>query len=88
MSFGAGSTYRLDEFARIREGYLINNEEARFDKPISFAGSYQYAGVAPNGSLTSDPVWSIIRVSYDGSGRKIREQFRQGIAWDDRAVGW
>ncbi len=88
MGFNATHSGYITNFARIREGRLDDNEEARFDKPLNFANSFQYAGVALRGSATNAPVWSIIRVSYNSNGRKIREEFQDGVAWDDRVIIW
>lgn len=78
----------LDPFVRLRLGFIAADEEARFDSPGSYPNSFAYVGVAPAGSSVSAAVWNVMRVSYDSNGRKSREQFRAGISWESRPVGW
>jgi hypothetical protein len=46
-----------------------------------FVDPYSYIGVAPTGSLTSDPVWNITRIEMD-TGFPVTTA--SGVAWDDR----
>lgn len=75
-------------FGRILNEQFNDNEEVRFLKPMSYANSFEYCGVALAGSLTSDPVWTCLRCSYDNNGRKNRYQIRTGVIWDNVTQGW
>ena len=51
-------------------------------------GSYQFIGVAPSGSLTSSPVWQIVRITMVGN-ELTAVQWADGNEnsdniWDDR----
>ena len=76
-----------DTFTRIMQGQIENTEEMRRDAPVSFVGSFEYIGVATAGSNTGALVWDVVRVTWSGN-KKVRYQFRENIAWDDRALGW
>jgi hypothetical protein len=78
----------MEDFGRLRNGDLKDNEEVRFDTPTVASSSFSYVGSAVHGSATSDTAWSIIRVTFDNRGRKVREQFRTNVSWDDRTIGW
>lgn len=82
------------EFSRISEKRWKDTEEVRFDIPLRNAtvnllrnGSI-YIGVAPDGSLTSDPVWTVVRVYFNDNTLPFRQRIRTTVAWDDRALGW
>ena len=76
-----------DTFTRIMQGQIENTEEMRRDAPVSFVGSFEYIGVATAGSSTGALVWDVVRVTWSNN-KKVHYQFRENIAWDDRALGW
>lgn len=48
-----------------------------------------YIGVAAQGSATSQPVWLIQKLTYDGSSRLIEQESLVNVIWDNRAsLGW
>jgi hypothetical protein len=75
-------------FTRLMNGQILDTEEVRYDSPADLRGSWAYVGVALAGSSPLDAVWSCIRRSFDGNGKRYRDQFRANIAWTDRANGW
>lgn len=77
----------LDSFARILNGHIYNTEEVRFERPQNYLNSFEYVGLAPLGSLPTDPVWDCVRCSWVNN-RKIRMQFQAKIPWETRSVGW
>lgn len=77
----------FDTFTRILQEQIKNTEEVRFDQPQTYNNTFEYIGIAPAGSLTSDFVWGIIRVSWV-MNKKIRIQFQDNVAWDNRTQGW
>ena len=86
VTFGGG--INLDRVTRLRLGYIYENQEVRCETPATLPNNFAYYGVAPDGSATSSTTWDIMRVSYDSLGRRSREQFKLGISWDNRAIGW
>ena len=57
-------------------------------------GNEIYHGWAIPGSATSDPVWKIIKLEYDGNGNRVSKKYvvvsdQYGVffksVWDDRA---
>lgn len=78
----------FDDFTRIVQGQFNNNEEVRIDRPGNYAGGFEYIAIAPTGSSTASAVWSCVRCTWSG-GHKVRMQYLENIAWDDRAIaGW
>lgn len=71
-----------DTFARMLQGYVKDTEELRLQSPTTFINGVSYVGVAIDGSATSASVWSILKVTYDGNGRRSRVQYRTGLTWD------
>jgi hypothetical protein len=55
----------------------VISREARSD----FVDPYSYIGIAPNGSLESDPVWLITRIDV---GPPVVVATATNVAWDDR----
>jgi len=49
----------------------------------SFQSPYDYCGTAPSGSLTSSPVWTVVRLTTFLDGTAL-SQTATG-SWDDRA---
>lgn len=74
-------------FTRILNGQLNDTEEMRLEKPMSYGMGFEYVGVGPNGANTADLVWNVVRCEWIDS-KKTRIQYRNNIAWDDRAIGW
>lgn len=66
--------------------YSIPANQTRFET----IGSYKYIGVAPSGSLTSDSVWKIVRLTLSGSDIsevKWAEGTESSIfKWDDKSI--
>ena len=87
LGYGQTGVIELDAVTRILNGQFYDNEEVRIDRPTLFDNAFEYVAVAPDGSKTSDPVWYCIRCTWVNN-RKTRLQFRENIAWDDRAQGW
>ena len=88
IGYGTTATTDIDDFSRIRLGHFRDNEEVRYDRPGSYSGTcYEYVGVAEQGSGTNLPVWNCVRLTWN-NGHRVREQFKQNVAWDDRAQGW
>lgn len=79
---------QIDIFTRIMNGEFWDEEEVRYDKPQILINGLAYVGVANAGSSVIDPVWACVRRTYDANGRSARDQFREKIAWIDRANGW
>lgn len=42
--------------------YLVPSERVKSD----LVGAYQYIGTAPSGSLDSEPVWQLLRLTLSG----------------------
>jgi hypothetical protein len=85
---GQLQTSTSQEFARIYNEQFNDNEEVRLDTPVPLNSNFAYAGVALSGSSVDDPVWSIIRTSFDINGRRDRIQFRVNLTWTGRTQGW
>lgn len=76
------------EFYRIKNKRYSDAEEVRYDIPTNLAANSIYIGVADDGTLTADSVWTVIRVYFDANGSPNRERIRFNVAWDDRTLGW
>lgn len=75
-------------FKRLKDHEYQDGEEVRYDVPATLGSNYMYHALNVAGTATSAASWSIIRTSFDANGNPDREQFRTGISWDNRAVGW
>lgn len=80
---------RLDTLASlttdIKRGLSDFEERYEFDAE----GLPLYLGKAPEGSLTTDAVWTVVRFTFDIDGLPTRKQTRTNVAWDSRAAaGW
>lgn len=78
------------EFARLLEKRFLDTEEVRYDIPpdVALANNSIYTGAAPDGALTSEPVWTVIRAYFNNAKLPERQRIRFNVAWDDRALGW
>lgn len=76
-----------DTFTRIMQDQYNNDEEVRAFMEGSYDLGFQYIGLAPAGSLETDLVWDCVRCTWVNKS-KTRYQFRQGIAWESRTLGW
>lgn len=45
-----------------------------------------YVGVAPLATATSDQVWRVYKIRYDGQGRVVEVDSRSSVAWDSRTI--
>lgn len=78
-------------FSRILEKRFSDLEEVRYDIPatkVLRANNSIYIGVAPDGTLTTDLAWDVVRFYFNASSVPERARIRKGIAWDDRTTGW
>jgi hypothetical protein len=55
------------------------------DKLHEWVSPYSYCGTAPVGSLTSDAVWTITRITINNDG-SVTPSTLTGVAWDDRYI--
>lgn len=78
----------IDVFTRIMQGEFWDEEEVRYDRPASYVNTWAYVGLAAKGASVLDPVWACVRRSYNANGKVYRDQFRENIAWNERANGW
>lgn len=76
-----------DTFTRILNGQILNTEELRLEKPAVYDGTFEYVGLAIAGSDIADPVWSVVRTTWVYKCR-TRIEFRSGVAWIDKHLGW
>lgn len=83
----ASNPQLTQNFGRILNEQINENEEIRLDSPNSYDGTFEYIGVAPIGSLSSSNVWMIIRVSWVNN-KKVRFQYRSNVIWDNHTQGW
>lgn len=74
----------MDIFERINSNSPLNTEEIRNDSPATKPLSTAYRGIAPDNSATSEAVWSIVKIEYDGSGFESRRRLFQNVVWDNR----
>lgn len=44
----------------------------------------EYVGIAVQGSATSDAVWFVEKITYDGSNNYSNSRVSVNIAWDNR----
>lgn len=72
-------------FERIKTLSPLDSEEIRYDLAVTKPTYYDYVGFAESGSSTASNVWSIVKITYDGSGNTSREVLFTGVAWDNRA---
>lgn len=75
-------------FSRILEKRFFDTEEVRYDIPDVLNNGFIYIGVATSGTLTSAASWTIVRFSFNATGRPSRSQIRTAVVWDNRAIGW
>lgn len=54
-----------------------------FERESDFQSPYQYCGYAPAGSLTSQAVWEIDRITVNLDGT-VLVQSASNVAWDNR----
>lgn len=73
----------VPDFKRVLKFEPIPGEEIRRDEQTSD----DYHGVAPDGSLITDAVWTVVRF-YKTAGKITRVRYRTGVAWDSRTAGW
>jgi hypothetical protein len=78
------------EFSKILEKRFRDTEEVRYDIPVTAAlpGGSIYIGVAPDPSLTTDAVWTVVRFYFDANALPSRARIRKNVVWDDRTLGW
>lgn len=83
------------DMSRILEKRFRDTEEVRYDIPVQLttedplpAGSSIYLGVATDNSLTSDPVWTVVRVYFATNKLPTRTRIRKLVVWDSRTAGW
>jgi hypothetical protein len=55
------------------------------DKLHEWVSPYSYCGTAPVGSLTSDAVWTITRITINNDGSTTSSTLT-GVKWDDRYI--
>lgn len=55
------------------------------DKKHDWVSPYSYCGTAPVGSLTSDAVWTITRITINNDGSTTSSTLI-GVKWDDRYI--
>jgi len=83
----AANPQLTQNFGRILNQQLNDNEQMMLDKPQIFDGTYEYVGVANNTALPSDPVWMVIRKSWSAN-RVVKVQYRPNVAWTHHVNGW
>ena len=83
--------YQIEEqdvFTRIMRGEFWDEEEVRYDRPLNYANAAAYIGIAAAGSSVMDPVWCVVKRSYDANGKVYRDQFRSKVSWTERTNNW
>jgi hypothetical protein len=63
----------------------ISDYETRLDYDVRVDEQPVFIGRAPAGAATADDVWTVEKLTYDGSSRPTRKQVFIDVAWDDRA---
>jgi hypothetical protein len=76
------------EFARIENKQYYNTEEVLYDIPTILTNNFIYVGVAPNGTLQSSGMWTVVRTTFNLNGLPVRKQIRFNVVWNARAEGW
>ena len=56
----------------------------RFDYVLDDVVSYSYSGIAIGGSLETDPVWDVTKITYTDVGDVTSTQYANSISWTDR----
>ena len=71
------------EFARLLARQVEDTDELRLD--VEPSSDDFYIGKATDGESTATADWDVIKIALSATRNPERIQFRQGLAWDDRA---
>lgn len=73
----------LSNLDYISSGHIGFQED--LDKQHDWVAPYSYCGTAPVGSLTSDAVWTITRITVANDG-SVTTSVLSSVKWDDRYI--
>src|SRR5688572_23789035 len=76
-----------NNFGRILNGQVRDTEEVRKDFACIDCDGYEYVAYGPAGANVNDTVWLCVRRTWENKV-VIRTQYRENIAWSNRAEGW
>jgi hypothetical protein len=85
LGYGKLNIIEVDTFTRMLNNQILDAEEVRLDKPISYQAGFEFMGVAPAGADVEEPLWCIIRRTWDNK-RAVRLQYKQNVKWSDRFI--